>query len=183
MVTISIGEAGRHMAILGTCACALNQQDKYYYLVKDAKITLKTRNLNSLCNKSNFYLAIESGYTDNKIATASGILFNDEKDAIYHLDCSFNKIKTSVFAKLFSKYRSDTLEIKNSPYQEKIIFKDVETGNNNLLSIMMEVTKERCAGHFKQYPILPTAFVIYNILTHAGNFLLQRIGKKRYYIS
>ena len=28
---ISIGEAGRHMAILGTCVCTFNQNEKHYY--------------------------------------------------------------------------------------------------------------------------------------------------------
>ena len=45
IVAISIGEAGRHMAILGTCICAVNQKEKFYYLVKDAKITLETKNI------------------------------------------------------------------------------------------------------------------------------------------
>ncbi len=183
IVTMSIGEAGRHMAILGTCACALDQEEKYYYLVKDAKITLETRNISSLCNKSNLYIAVETGYVDKKIATTNGILFNDKKNAIYHLNCSYNKIKTAIFNKLFAKYRSDTIETKNNPYKEPILFDDVEAGDNKLFSIMPEISKERCVGHFREYPILPTAFVIYNLLSHAGNFLLKRTNKKRYYIS
>lgn len=184
IASISIGEAGRHMAILGTCICAIDQGDKYYYLVKNAKTSLVIQDITSLCNNENdLYIAIESRYIDNKIANAYGILFNTEKKVIYQLEASYNKVKTTLFSRLFKKHAEEIKPSKESPYRKQITFENKEINHEKLLFSIPEIEKERCAGHFKNYPILPTAFVIYNIISHVGNFLLEKNNKKRYYIT
>lgn len=184
IASISIGEAGRHMAILGTCICAIDQGDKYYYLVKNAKTSLMIQDIGSLCNnEDDLYIAIESRYIDSKIANAYGILFNTEKKVIYQLEASYNKVKTSLFSRLFKNHAEEIKPLKESPYTKQITFENKEINYERLLFSMPEIEKERCAGHFKNYPILPTAFIIYNIISHVGNFLLEKSNKKRYYIT
>ena len=180
---MSIGEAGRHMAILGTCICAIDQGDKNYYLVKNAKTKLMAQDINSLCNDDDLYIAIESGYIDNKIANAYGILFNSEKKVIYQLEASYSRVKVGVFSKLFKNHNSDFTPPKESPYRTQITLNNKTVNSTGLTLSFPEIKKESCAGHFNSYPILPTAFIIYNIISHIGNFLLERNNKKRYYIS
>ncbi len=178
---MSIGEAGRHMAILGTCICAIDQGDKNYYLVKNAKTKLIAEDIGSLCNEDDLYIAMESRYIDKKIANTYGILFNTEKRVIYQLEASYNKVKIAVFDKLFKKYGDDYVLPKDSPYTKQIVFQHKEV-NTGLTISFPKIEKERCAGHFKNYPILPTAFIIKNIISHIGNFLLEKNNKKRYYV-
>jgi hypothetical protein len=180
---LSIGEAGRHMAILGTCACAIDAKEKYFYLVKEAKITLKTRNIEALSRSSDLYIAIEPKYINNKIANSTGILFNDKQETIYTLDVSYNKVKTAVFKKIFSKEYCEVQPIFHNPYSDTITLKEIETNSRQIVLEIPEIPAGRCAGHFKGYPILPTAFMIYNILHCVGQFILNREGGKRYYIS
>ncbi len=170
IASISIGEAGRHMAILGTCICAIDQGDKYYYLVKNAKTSLVIQDITSLCNNENdLYIAIESRYIDNKIANAYGILFNTEKKVIYQLEASYNKVKTTLFSRLFKKHAEEIKPSKESPYRKQITFENKEINHEKLLFSIPEIEKERCAGHFKnqtitchkinkteKYPVLPT---------------------------
>jgi hypothetical protein len=183
ITSMSIGEAGRHMAILGTCVCAIDQGNKNYYLVKNAKTKLILKDIDSFCNNDDLYIAIESRYIDGRIANAYGILFNTEKKVIYQIEASYNKVKVATFAKFFKKYNSESFSIKESPYKKQIFFKNKKINNDKLVISFPEIEKERCAGHFNNYPILPTAFIIYNIIAHIGNFLLKKNNKKRYYIS
>lgn len=182
ITSISIGEAGRHMAILGTCACAIDQGNKNYYLVKNANISLINQNISHLCNKTDLYIAIESRYIDNKIANAYGILFNTEKKVIYQIESSYNKVKVDVFSKIFKNHSNHLNAIKESPYKKQIYFKNKNIKNNKVIVSFPEIKKENCAGHFKNYPILPTAFIIHNLICHIGNFLLKKYNKKRYYV-
>lgn len=184
IASISIGEAGRHIAILGTCICAIDQGDKNYYLVKDARTKLMSQDLGSLCNKHNdLYIAIESRYIDNKIANAYGVLFNSNKEIIYQLEASYNKVKVATFAKLFKEHNNNFVSTNDSPYKERILFDNKRVSDNGLTISFPKIGVERCAGHFNNYPILPTAFIIYNIISHVGNFLLEKSNNKRYYVS
>ncbi len=74
LAPISIGESGRHMAILGTCACAINEEEKFFYLVKDAAIWKNEDCSLSYEKDRELFLIVKPRFIDKKTVGSSYIL-------------------------------------------------------------------------------------------------------------
>jgi hypothetical protein len=192
-VVISIAEAGRHLAILGSCALAINNPlvEKHYYLANKAwvytndnidSILIKgiegERNLTAQAKVIELDLNKKLGRVETSLFTSSGEL-------VYQLEVSYQVLKATLFQKVFGKnFLEETNIEKVNPYTSTLPISNI-TYNDDVLNGGIGVIKpEYCVGHFDNYPALPIA-VLCSVLVKLGEMhMFNKIGNnnQKFYV-
>lgn len=182
---MSVGEICRHMAILGTCAAALDQSEKYYYLAREGVTNLIQRNVtqqNASLDQL-LYAVMSCDSIERRSAHSSGVLINQNQEIIFDVKVSYEKIADKLFKKFFGDHFQKTEVTNYNPYKGIIKFEDVKVKGNVLTATMPEISIQHCAGHFYGCPAIPIAFAAYNVTRYAGELFFSKTGIKNYIIS
>lgn len=175
---ISAAEAGRHMAILGSCALALQNpnQERHYYLAIGAKVK-KISNLfenSTLLGKANVLsLNKRNGIVSTKLITDKGQL-------LYTIEVTYKIMHHSLFEKLFSQNRcsNPTIPTFNNPYLNEIPLGNSIFENNMLKTVLGPLEPHECQGHFHEFPAVPVAVLMHSLSKAAGQLFSHQLGKK-----
>ena len=183
---MSSAEASRHLAILGSCALAINNEDRQYYLAVKArkKVGIDTINKNIFCSSSQLYVLAMPFFVNEKEAAAITILTNLEGDIIFNFMVGYQLFSEKLFNRVFKKHSKSTESVNYSPYREAFKFKDIVIGNNVLKATLPIMKTEQCAGHFDNFPILPVGVLAYMAINTIGDFLnnITQNTNLRYYL-
>ena len=98
-------EAGRHLAILGSCAAAMNNptRARHYYLAREAYLERSTA---PVAPQALLTCNAEADFTDKRTAHANCSLFvRDEK--LFTLDVSYSVLSEALFTRFYGKHGSD----------------------------------------------------------------------------
>ncbi|QYN17470.1 hypothetical protein [Amycolatopsis sp. DSM 110486] len=158
---IGLGEAGRHMAILGLCAAASLAPDdaRRYYLARRAEITW----LHPKPAAAGGALTgrLTAALPTSRKATAAGLL-RAGSVALAAFSLSYDVLKAPVFERMFSHmHHPDTgtetgTETGSSPYARGLELTSVNIGAQSITATVTASPAD-CAGHFPGYPALPVA--------------------------
>lgn len=186
---MSSAEASRHLAILGSCALAINQENRQYYLAVKAR---KRVNENYSINKNSkktfgklFVLGLPI-FIDDKEAGAATILCDFDGNIIFDFVVGYQLFSEKLFGRVFKNHAKTTKEINYNPYHTIPKFKNIKIEHNAMTAILPVMQKEQCAGHFDNFPILPVGVLAYmaiNTLEHLLNSITNAHTFKYYLLS
>ena len=176
-------ETGRHLAILGSLACALRNplQKKCYYLATNA--IYKNLQFEQPLDKIDYgFLKVESTCTkmEKRKASALNLLLSPEGKPLASIEVDYFILPAPMFEKFNS---SNYMEQPNfdlaNPYNKEIPFLDYQLDLDKLeAKADLGLIHERyCAGHFNHYPALPVAMVIHQLYRGAIQLAEGLIGK------
>lgn len=166
---IAAAEAGRHLAILGSCALAHSnpKKEKHYYIAHKAKLTALNE---SSVSSANLRAVSKTQSFNNRIGKAQATLYS-HSDAIFDLEVQYHVIKEKVFHKLYKSKAVGQTNTKTNPYENNFELNNINIKNNKLNAELGPLSPEHCRGHFDEIPCLPVAVLMHALSRSAGLLL------------
>ncbi|MEL6544620.1 MAG: hypothetical protein AAFQ82_08335 [Myxococcota bacterium] len=176
---VSAGEAGRHLAILSSCALALSAETSKevitassysHYLAQEATLRwLPPGDPASFGSEGpDFVLSARSEWTGRRAGQGTATLATRGAVSLYALDVRFTVLPARVFERMFRAHAQPT-SAKASPYGAVPPLSGVRINEGELEGTVEAVAPSMCAGHFDGYPALPVAILM--------GFLSNAVGR------
>lgn len=191
---ISAAEAGRHLAILGSCAAAFSRSDdkRNFYLATTATLT---RSGDKPMALSSPHLCVRAtGWCDGREAGSRAAMTTAEGAPVFELAVGYRVIPPRLFERLFKHARfdlrraprpvmgDDDASRRESPYRASLDLEFEEVTAKRSKARLAMVTPAQCAGHFPLYPTMPVAIIMGGLITMAGSILSHRQGNDASFI-
>jgi hypothetical protein len=184
MTPMASAEAGRHLAILGSCSLAITETEAKYYLA--SKALKKTINItDSVCDKSKKLYVIAVAKSAGKMECfADTALVNEDGEIIFEMDISFQKLSEKLFNRVFKEHLRPTNKITYNPYKNTARLENIIQNDGGLTADLPIIKDEDCSGHFDGAPMMPVGIMSYIITNHIGEFLKKIDGatQNKYYL-
>ncbi|GAB7524559.1 hypothetical protein PBS_35460 [Paraburkholderia sp. 2C] len=155
---ISSAELGRHLAILGSCAAAVDGPDEMtYYLASKGRLKLLPYTDEAQKNQSGVAIAAVVN-RNRRVMTAEVLGYCGPLAA--HLWCEYQVLSREVFARVFSgHYMGSIARPDKSPYSAPIPFDVLSASTDRIVVHTSEIGPENFSGHFDNYPSWPVAIL------------------------
>ncbi|HKU41129.1 MAG TPA: hypothetical protein VJR89_23365 [Polyangiales bacterium] len=193
---LAAAEAGRHLAILGACACSSVREPAalHYYLAHRARIIGYRDPAAEQARE--FTASARAVSSTAREARAQAVLRAVGSHALlYELDVTYKVLSRPVFERLFAAHRRDLraqprdeassqladIERRTNPYRQPIPLNITQRDAHGVRAELDEVKPEMCAGHFPMYPALPVAILMHSLSTLSGEALRARWGDSMRY--
>lgn len=178
LAPLATAEAGRHLAILGSCAAALSQVEgeRVYYLASRAQWDLR-------------YNPMRFGQTPLMTARAKIVERSRKmvvartelliKGQLYaELSVRYQVLAEKTFKKLFSNHLVPTASNSlGSPYAEAFPLLVLTLSEQEITAESVGFSAARCEGHFVDYPMWPVAVVMYGLSQVMSRLLDHKMGR------
>ena len=172
---ISNSEAGRHLAVLGSCVCALSlsTRQRYYYLASGANATRDT-----LDSRKTDYLigSARCMRIDQKTAQAEIFLHYPDGTLLSKTTINYHLLHPSIFERIYKNRAQLTPEITQNPYTKVPSFVPAMVSSKQMLTSVSSIKVSDCAGHFPGLPIIPVS-VLFGMAIRLAIHLLQTMVK------
>lgn len=174
---ISAAEAGRHMAILGSCAASLlrGAEKKEYFLATQAEYNFVDGPL-----KFNGPLqAIATALPMGKHNALSKVNLMDivTRKRIVTLSVTYQVLSKKIFERMFSEHYLDSREVSSvNPYSRSYKIDRYQISGEILTASVGPISPEDCVGHFQNFPALPVA-IIMGILSDSAGLWIKTVRK------
>jgi hypothetical protein len=165
-VSIGIGEAGRHLAILGLCgAAAVNPRaGRHFYLARTAHLHwLAPAGERSAPDASRLRGHAHAKFTSLRSAQADTELTDLHGRVLAKAQLEYQVMTTAAFARLFARTDAKpripgppALAPAASPHSRGLPL-TARRWDRDVLTAELEVSADMCAGHFDDFPMLPVA--------------------------
>lgn len=179
---LTLAEAGRHIAILGSLATAhINPiKSKHYYLASAATIDRIT---DRAIKDINYHLRMEVVQFNRKKAIAKGYLSTTTGEIIYKGTITYSILPCELFERMFKNCKQETnKEFLPNPYIKSVELFTMKLDKNRSSATLGDIDEDNCLGHFDNYPALPVAQISQSLMTLAGKHhqLRNEIHDTRY---
>jgi len=175
---IAAAEAGRHLAILGSCAAAMVNpvRARHYYLAREAYLE-RTTAMAPVSGLLDAHAAVS--FSDKRSARAQCSIWAGT-DQLFSLDVGYSVLSEALFQRFYGKHATDSDNVtpiqRPNPYRSAPQLEILESDEARLVASLGTITKEACAGHFPRVPCLPVAALMHSLSRAAGALFLQRVG-------
>ncbi|WAM26842.1 MULTISPECIES: hypothetical protein [Myxococcus] len=189
---IGLGEAGRHLAILGSCASALMspKDGQHFYLACGARGQWLRPEPMARATDLLWGLA-KAEFTGRRTATAHTLLSLPDGTPFFRLEVDYSVLSAAAFTRLFGEARVDMrreprrddgvqrtpeewARLRQNPYSKPLALRDWRPDGESLSATLGPVTAEMCKGHFALHPVMPVA-VVASGMTRVATTLLRRL--------
>ncbi|CAB3763160.1 hypothetical protein [Paraburkholderia humisilvae] len=155
---VSSAELGRHLAILGSCAAALDgPDDMTYYLASKGRLKLLPNTHEGQEDQRGIAVA---AVTSRNRRTMTAEVLGHYGSLAAHLWCEYQILSHEVFSRIFSGHHTDsTPQADKSPYSTPVAFDVLSANAESIVVCTSEVGSENFAGHFDHYPSWPVAIL------------------------
>jgi NADPH:quinone reductase-like Zn-dependent oxidoreductase/acyl carrier protein/NADP-dependent 3-hydroxy acid dehydrogenase YdfG len=184
---VSAAEAGRHLAILGSCAVSLHNPlpGRSYYPVQGARLRLEADvpagrlRLSARCTAYH-HVASE--------AHATAVLHALDGRLVATLDVDYHVIPADAFRARFAAHAAPTAEAGAPPdaYARLPALDALEVAGDRAVGTLAAVPPSACLGHFAGHPALPVAIMgryveeVVRAAAGAGRVAAARITTTRF---
>lgn len=172
---ISTAEAGRHLAILGSCSVAMSNshKSKHYYLAYHAEYFNKAAQENY--EILNYINAVAKGKLINKRTAISECFMLKDNNIIATLKVLYHVISENIFEKIYKNFQIHTnFDETLNPYEIAMPIQNISIINRKLTASLGEILASNCYGHFQRFPAMPVA-ILSSSLNRASGYLLKEI--------
>ena len=188
---INLAEAGRHLAVLGSCAASLvNKDGQHYYLAR--RSTMERLHDGPLPRVRGALVgSAQAVLKERRNTCANMVLATAEGQPLYSMSVDYNVLPATAFQHLFHDARQEmrreprnvspwlepaSLEARRqNPYRMAPPLVGVEREGECLRGSLGPVSLELCKGHFVMHPVLPVTMVVSGMVTLAGSLLRQLV--------
>jgi 3-hydroxymyristoyl/3-hydroxydecanoyl-(acyl carrier protein) dehydratase len=181
--SISLSEAGRHVAILGTMALANEnpRKEKHYYLATDA--VFERVHSDPISDEGCKGIA-KVVSINKKEGVVHGRMYSKSNRLTYVAELRYTIIHNRIFERLFGDRRTETESLfVGNPYALRTPIQIKEKTEKYHTAVIERVEKNDCAGHFDNYPALPVARISGAMFDLSGNhYNLLRNSDQRFCI-
>jgi hypothetical protein len=155
---ISSAELGRHLAILGSCAAAIDGPDQMtYYLASKGRLKLLPNTDEVQKDPNGVAIATVTG-RDRRTMTAEVLGHCGSLTA--HLWCEYQVLSSEVFSRIFGGHHTGAIPRPDmSPYVTPVTFDVLSASIDRIVVRTSEVGPQSFAGHFDNYPSWPVAIL------------------------
>ena len=173
---LGLGEAGRHLAILGSCGAALvaPKDGQHFYLASAARGQWLQPAPQERATDMLWALA-QAEYTGKRTCTARTLLSLSDGTPLFRLEVDYNVLSAAAFTRLFGQAKlemraaprpadnvqrtpEEWAKLRQNPYSKPLELTDWQMDGGSLRSSLV-VTPELCKGHFAMHPVMPVAVV------------------------
>ena len=175
---VTTAEAGRHLAILGSCAAALSQVEgeRVYYLASRAQWDLR-------CSPTRLgqtpLMTARAKIVERarkRVVASTELLIEGELCA--ELSVHYQVLAEKTFEKLFSKHQVPTTSTSvSSPYAQAFPLSVLTLSEQEITAESVGFSAARCEGHFPDYPMWPVAVVMYCLSQVISRLLNHKMGR------
>ena len=174
-------EAGRHLAILGSCGAAFDNpaDGRHFYLAYDAELRRSRTRIDGDVG-GELVARARTHFVDPTTAVALTDLCTLDGRTIYTVMVFYLVVKEDDFRGLFGAYAQPDAELEGrpDPFEEVIGVKDTSVWDTRLHGTLGQIDPYRCAGHFPGLPAMPVAFLMSNVADAAGELLAHVLGRE-----
>jgi 3-hydroxymyristoyl/3-hydroxydecanoyl-(acyl carrier protein) dehydratase len=176
---IAAAEAGRHLAIIGSCAAAMANptRARHYYLAREAYIERTTAPVPP--DVSRLTAHATASMPDKRTARAQCSLFAGD-GKLFSLDVNYAVLSEAIFTRFYGKYATEPDNVtplqRVNPYRSSLPLEIFENDGKRMRGTLGVIRKELCAGHFTRFPCLPVAALMHALSRAAGALFVQRAG-------
>jgi 3-hydroxymyristoyl/3-hydroxydecanoyl-(acyl carrier protein) dehydratase len=181
---ISASEAGRHLAILGSCALALNNPSpkRHYYLASRAFFKRAKDIVRISPETTQGRLIVQAEAIELDLARKTGkvetSMYTQARDLVCELQVSYSVLPQPLFQRVFSKKRVITeAGPANNPYARNAALYDVAEDGADLTARLGVIDPAGCVGHFADYPAMPIAILCSALLRLGGLHLCRSLQR------
>lgn len=175
---LATAEAGRHLAILGSCAAALSQDEgeRVYYLASRAQWDLRDSPMKFGQTPLMTARAKIIERSRKRVEARTELLI---EGALYaELSVHYQVLAEKIFKKLFSTHRVPTTSTTvSSPYAEAFPLLVLTLSEQEITAESVGFSAARCEGHFPDYPMWPVAVVMYGLSQVMSRLLDHKMGR------
>lgn len=175
---LAIAEAGRHLAILGSCAAALSQpaEKRTYYLAIHAIWSSAACSVTALQRPMLSARAQIVDCSKKRVKAHTELLLDGA--IVGALQVEYQVLSEKLFEALFGRFRQEeSAQVVDSPYKKALELRSSSIKRHAAKAQCVEQAEAHCAGHFPHYPMWPVAVVVYG-LTRMLSFLLEKRLKR-----
>lgn len=175
---LAAAEAGRHLAILGSCAAALRQDpgQRVYYLATDAVWIRRDKSLLAAREPALKARARVSGCSQRTVEATTELL--QAGVVIGGLNVRYHVLPEGVFTKKFAAHCDVVpVQVAGSPYLRALQLEVLATGRGERAARSERFSAAQCAGHFPGYPMWPVALVIYGLSQVMADLLAEEMKR------
>lgn len=174
---MAAAEAGRHLAILGSCALADTnpKKEKHYYLAHKAKFVVHAEDQN-MDEPGLYAIASATGFTGRQ-GDARTIMYDSTDKAIATLETSYHVIEAPIFSELFAAHAVEREKVPDNPYIEMFELDDLSSVDGKLSTKLGPIAAAQCNGHFDAIPCLPVAILMHALCRSSGLLLSEMLGQ------
>jgi hypothetical protein len=185
---VSGAETGRHLAILGSCALALENplSIRHFYLATKATIVRNdaTASIFRSEKQDKIRLIAQAKVTRLDLGSKTGMaemnFFTEAGILVYNIQVSYTVLKAELFRKLFQKnLRPGTVFTGETPYTRNVAISNLQLGGPAISGSLGVIQPSQCVGHFDDYPALPVAMMSSAFARMAGIHLQQLLQNDR----
>lgn len=174
---ISSSETGRHLAVLGSCICALQNPTKikHYYLASSANATRKDFNFKR--DKPPYFIGTASCIkVDSRSAQAFTTLKYPDGTVFSEIVINYHVLDHLIFERIHQEKIKPNIDISTNPYKTEPSVNTTSISDKQLFGVIDNVKIVDCAGHFANLPAVPMS-ILFRVLVRLAIMLLQqRIG-------
>jgi len=178
---ISSSEGGRHLAVLGSCACALSNPNKikHYYLAASANATRKDFNFNR--KEIPYFIGTARCLkVDNRTAQASTVLKYPDGDVFSEVVINYHVLDYRLFERIHHEkiIAEAGAGAKHNPYVIEPPVNFTQISDKQLFGVIENIKVQDCAGHFSRIAAIPIS-ILFRVLVKLSIILMQqRVGNK-----
>jgi hypothetical protein len=157
---IATAEAGRHLAILGSCAAALAHRERVYYLAAQATWRRSIDAADGVQAGALMARARIAERTRNSATAQTELLCGDQ--VMGSLTVRYHALPEASFAWLYARHAvQESLHTVPSPYTQPLPLAFHQPSPGHMTGELRHAGREHSAGHFPGYPMWPVAIVVY----------------------
>lgn len=175
---LATAEAGRHLAILGSCAAARTQAEgtRVYYLASQAQWDLRYHPIGLGQTPSMTARAKIVEQSRKTVAAKTQLLVGGQLFA--ELSVSYHVLAEKTFEKLYASQRTPALlPSGQSPYAEAFPLSVLELSDQEITACSVKFCAARCEGYFPEYAMWPVAVVMNGMNQALSRLLNHKMGR------
>ncbi|XXF78517.1 hypothetical protein P2318_01805 [Myxococcaceae bacterium GXIMD 01537] len=189
---IAIAEAGRHLAILGSCAAAtIAPKDGQHYYLACAARGEWLHDAPMRRGSEMLWGAARAEFTGKRGVTAHTLLATAEGMPLFSLEVDYNVLSSAAFVRLFQSARvemrqeprgerprlspEEIARLRQNPYSRPLDLRNLRR-EGDCMKADLTVTANMCKGHFAMHPVMPVAVVASGMSRVAGALLRDVVG-------
>jgi len=191
---VTAAEAGRHLTVLGACACSSLHDDPLAYCFLPERLRLLRL---SDCEAPTYSMPLTAAAwagasAHGSTARAHAVLSSRATgERLFEAEVLYRVMSRAAFERVFARHKRERSQpgepqppdatgvfasLRNDPYRDPLPLEITRRTPGSVRARLRRVTQDLCIGHLPQYPALPVSSLMHGLSSLCGDALRLRYG-------